>query len=79
MTDSSVPDSIAAMRAAQADRILTALEAYLTGGTGVRRVVLERSPAGFLVTLTDERPSLGSDLTDACAQAATVVNLDGAP
>ena len=62
----------------QAQEILQALEAYLSTGPGVRRVVIERGPAGFLVTLTDERSSLGSDLVDAAAQAATVIMLDGA-
>jgi hypothetical protein len=62
----------------QADAILAAFEAWLTGGVGVRRVVLEQSPGGFLVTLTEERSSIGPSLVDASAQIATVVNLDGA-
>jgi hypothetical protein len=57
---------------------LAAFEAFLTGGVGVRRVVIERSPAGFLVTLEEERSSIGPSLVDASAQVATVVNLDGA-
>lgn len=61
----------------QAQAILAAFETYLLGGIGVRRIVLERSPAGFLVTLEDARSCLGSDLADSASQIATVVQLEG--
>jgi hypothetical protein len=76
MTDSSVPDSIEALRHAQASVILSALDDWLRAAPA-REVRFTRDSDGvFRVVLVDSRESRGESLRDACGQVCTVLLLD---
>jgi hypothetical protein len=61
----------------QARRILTALSSFLTAAPD-RRVVLTFSKEGWRVELDETKRTSGHTLTDALAQAASVVVFEGA-
>jgi hypothetical protein len=70
---------IRAVRTAQADRILNALETWLAGAPG-RSVRLERGPDGsWLATLVGTHQGRGESLADAAAQVAVVASFGADP